>query len=101
MQGGAVRKEGGKARAAERRALAKALRQEIIWHIHGQMRRPRVPGAEEGQNQVIGVEVRGRVRHRACEAWLALEGTLDFIQNVKGSPWGIREVRGHHNLIGI
>lgn len=51
MQGGAVRKEGGKARATERRALAKALRQEIIWHIYGQMRRPRVLGAEEGQTK--------------------------------------------------
>lgn len=50
---------------------------------------------------MIGAEVRGRVGHRACEAWLALEETLDFIQNVKGSHWGVREGRGHHNLIGI
>ena len=54
----------------------------------------RVLGAEESQNRVIGVEVTRRVGHRACEASLALEGTLDLIQNMKGSCYGVKGRQG-------
>lgn len=43
----------------------------------------RVLGAEKGKNKVTVAEVRGRVGHRAHEAWVALEGTSDFIQIVR------------------
>ena len=61
----------------------------------------RVLGAEKGKKKVIGVAVRGGVGHRACEAWLASEGTLGFIQKwaVKGrqgasrSDWDLIHIR--------
>lgn len=61
----------------------------------------RVLGAEKGKKKAIGVAVRGRVGHRACEAWLASEGTLGFIQKwaVKGrqgasrSDWDLIHIR--------